>query len=115
MDHGRLVEHGTHHMLLQRGSLYAQLVDAQLTATDRALQLTAKGGQPEGCVPQRRPLTNGVFLPASAVATTGASRRNIDNRSLDDERFDGPVNAFSTERSGGGLMKPQSTTTTGQR
>jgi ABC-type bacteriocin/lantibiotic exporter with double-glycine peptidase domain len=41
MDHGHLVEHGTHHTLIRRGGLYTQLVAAQLTATDPTVQLTA--------------------------------------------------------------------------
>jgi ATP-binding cassette, subfamily B, bacterial len=41
MEHGRLVEHGTHHTLLHRDGLYTQLVTAQLTATYQTPQLTA--------------------------------------------------------------------------
>jgi ATP-binding cassette, subfamily B, bacterial len=45
MDHGRLIEHGTHHTLLYRGGLYTQLVAAQLTAADPTGQLTAATAQ----------------------------------------------------------------------
>lgn len=37
MDHGRIVEHGTHHSLLELGGHYARLHDAQFAAGDGAL------------------------------------------------------------------------------
>src|SRR5262249_14933156 len=38
LDHGRLVEHGTHHDLLERRGLYRQLYDMQSRHTGRRLK-----------------------------------------------------------------------------
>ena len=54
MDHGRIVDHGTHEELLERGGLYRELHDAQTrrrTAKSVRELLTARlardSGQPE--------------------------------------------------------------------
>ena len=46
VDHGRIVDRGTHAELLQRGGLYARLYDEQVNAVDRRQQMFAQATGP---------------------------------------------------------------------
>jgi ABC-type multidrug transport system fused ATPase/permease subunit len=53
LDHGRIVEHGTHRELIDRGSLYGELYAAQLRSRWRRDDGSPDGGEPR-LVPQGR-------------------------------------------------------------